>query len=127
LPPRKDPKPSKKVRNFQWAKLPNAKIKGTFFEKLDVELKDFKLNLEEIEERFGVKEVEKKGTCIEPPSLSLTLFLSLITLLFSHTLFLLFSFAYRCFDKLVLETGGEQEKKGPVQVLDPKTSQNLCM
>jgi len=60
LPKRPEVKPTKKVKNLQWAKLPPAKLKGTLFEKWDMELKGFSLDFTDIEDKFAQKVVEAK-------------------------------------------------------------------
>jgi hypothetical protein len=43
-PPKPEgPKPTEKVKNFNWAKIPNNKVAGTIFESMDGDIKDFKV------------------------------------------------------------------------------------
>jgi len=59
--PKKRPEvvPTQKVRNFQWTKLPEAKVRGTFFADLPLELSTIKLDFTAIESQFAQVEVKK--------------------------------------------------------------------
>jgi hypothetical protein len=59
--PKKRPEviPTQKVRNFQWTKLPEAKVRGTFFAELPLELSSFKLDFTAVETSFAQVEVKK--------------------------------------------------------------------
>lgn len=83
---KKKPKsvPKQKMKGLQWVKLPQNKLTGSVFEKMELEYKGFKFNYSEIEEYFSAKVIEKKEE-------------------------------------------KKEEKIQPVQILDPKTSQNLSI
>jgi hypothetical protein len=59
--PKKRPEviPTQKVRNFQWTKLPEAKVRGTFFADLPLELSSFKIDYTAVEAQFAQVEVKK--------------------------------------------------------------------
>jgi len=79
--------PKLKMKGFQWTKLPQNKIKGTVFEKMELEYKgSIKLDYTDIEEKFSAKVIEKKE-----------------------------------------KDPNEEKKPAIVQILDPKTSQNLSI
>jgi len=68
--PKKRPEivPTQKVRNFQWTKLPEAKVRGTFFAELPLELTSFKLDYTAVEGCFAQVEVKKaEGTGAAEP------------------------------------------------------------
>jgi hypothetical protein len=48
------------MKQLQWAKIAEGKIKGTMFEKFDLEYKGFKIDYKELEETFSQKVIEKK-------------------------------------------------------------------
>jgi len=48
------------MKGLQWTKLPQNKIKGSVFEKMELEYKGIKINYEELEEEFAQKVVEAK-------------------------------------------------------------------
>jgi len=53
-------KPKQKMKGLQWTKLPQNKLKGSVFEKMELEYKGIKLNYDELEEEFSAKVVEAK-------------------------------------------------------------------
>ena len=59
--PKKRPEvvPTQKVRNFQWTKLPEAKVRGTFFADLPLELTSFKIDYTAVESQFAQVEAKK--------------------------------------------------------------------
>jgi len=52
-----DKAPKDKVRAFNWKKLPNPKVVGTFFDKLgeDLSVPGLKLNYDDLESKFAMK------------------------------------------------------------------------
>lgn len=54
-------KPKQKMKGLQWTKLPQNKIKGSIFEKMELEYKGIKLNYADIEDKFAAKVIEEKA------------------------------------------------------------------
>jgi dishevelled associated activator of morphogenesis len=62
LPKISVPKPSVPMKNINWVKIPNSKIKDTVFAQLGKEKMDQKLDFKEIESLFCKKIIQKKET-----------------------------------------------------------------
>ncbi|PRP73182.1 actin binding protein [Planoprotostelium fungivorum] len=70
-PPKKKPRkaPQQKMKGLQWNKMPDAKVKGTIFEKMSFEYKGVNIDYASIEENFSAKVIEAKKEEEKKPQL----------------------------------------------------------
>ena len=65
VPPKPDKKPSVKMRQFNWQKIPNTQVADSFWAQLSDD--SVPLDIAELELLFGAKEIVKKGLSSHAP------------------------------------------------------------
>jgi hypothetical protein len=65
LPPKPVVKPSTKMKQFNWTKIPNNKVISSYWK--DVTEVNIDLDPNEVERLFAAKEAVKKGAQLTPP------------------------------------------------------------